>query len=730
MAPPLVEKQTLPEITPMRRGRPTTLEPKVNTSKPSPSPLRNSSSDPFSALDVGKSSARNSTNLDEISARFPALDDFSLLHDSGNEFAFDSKPSNVKAAPQNISQRVTNALADDAFALPTTASRVTTGQPQAAPNSVEARSRSSVGQALSSNDKTPIQARSASQKPLSYVSTGTMTSDPPSPIEKSRPTSTRPIFRFPPSSADDRPSDQSNAADASENAPTKLRDDATPYLQGDNQFKSQVKVPEQSLSSRQSFEASHRSSYLTGFDGSLHRSRSANTKSRPSSGQGPSRPGIFRRLSREKSREPRTEEQMQETEMLTSTATGTLEDGDEATKIGSNVDYLKAMEEEEAVKKKEKRLSGGSKHFKRSSMPSVSLSGTKSLLAGRFGEAFRRYETNSDEPNHGDDSLSQGPGGMEMPLSPIVGSEATDGRSDDGNSLEESEEVPPEVRRELERRRLEQEEKRVTDAAAAYRQRLGDGKKSGVMPGSNKKAMSIQNKVMSLLDESGRASPSPTKTASGYGKYTDRGPSPTRTGQQSPGLHPPRTSSRGINMIPQSNGVPRDPGAKASSNAPISLATRMNSTALPMPPSMPQNPPNIPRHSAPPSENPTSRPAGPPKPQPKPPALRTGDRTAPSPLMPSTTTGRKSLSTRNPYQTSSPPQQFDQTTPTPGNPHQTDGGPKTTEDDWESNFTKRYPDLSGLGLVETSIDDKMYTGIKKSSTGSGVPSREMKIRDI
>ena len=684
---PVVEKQSIPDITPMRRGRPTTLEAKSNISKPSPSPLRNSVSDPFSALDAGKAPSRNSANFDDISARFPALDDFSLLHDSGSKFAFDSKPAPVKTAPQDITQRVTNALADDAFAVPTAAARATTGQPRSTHISAESRTRVSAGKAVPSIDHNPVQAPPVSQKPLEYVSTGTMTSNPPSPIEINRTTSNRPIFRFPPPSTDDKPSGQPRVSDAAELAAAKLRADAITSrpTQIESRPKSQGRAPEQSLSSRPSFEASHRSSFLGGFDNSLHRSRSANTKSRPSSGQGPSKPGIFRRLSREKSREPRNEEQAQETEMLTSTATGTPDDGEDATKIGSNVDYLKAMEEEEAAKKKEKRLSSGSKHFKRTSMPSVSLSGTKSLLAGRFGEAFRRYETNSDDSSRGEDSLSPGHGGIEMPLSPIVGSEATDGRSDDGNSLEESEEVPPEVRRELERRRLEQEEKRVADAAAAYRQRLIEGGESGVAPKPNKKAMSIQSKVMSLLDESGRASPSPTKTAAGYGKYTDRDPSPTPAGQPNSSNYPPRTSSRQVTTETHSNGAGQTSAARPSSNAPVSLASRINNNTQLIPSSSTQIPPNVPRHSAPPSENPTTRPAGPPKPQPKPPALRTGARAPPSPLKPSTLVGRKSLSTRNPYQTS-PPQHFEQTTPTPGNP-QTDG--PATDDDWESNFSKR-----------------------------------------
>ena len=711
-APPVIVKESIPDITPMRRGRPTKLGGDSRTSKPSPSPLRNSTGDPFSALDSGKPPSKDS--LDDASARFPALDEFSLLHDSGSKFAFDPKPAPAKKAPQDITQRVTNALADDAFALPTMAARATTGQPQSAHTAaVESKARISTNKPPPSIDTKLKQVPSASQRP-GMVSTGTMTSSPPSPTLNTRSTSNRPIFRFPPST-DDKYSNQPRASEAAEVAAAKLRADAASSRPGqfDGHPNSQIQVPEQSLSSRPSFEASHRSSFLGGFDNSLHRSRSANTKSRPSSLQGPSKPNLFRRLSREKSREPR-EEQVQETEWLTSALTGTSDVGEDASKIDSNVDYLKAMEEEEAAKRKEKRHSSGSKHFKRSSMPSVSLSGTKNLLAGRFGEAFRRFETNNDEPGHGDTNRSPGHGGNDMPLSPIVGSEATDGRSDDGNALEESEELPPEVRRELERRRLSQEEKRVTDGAAAYRQRLAEGDRTGSRPGPNKKAMSIQSKVKSLLDENGRGSPSPTKTAAGYGKDTERASSPIPVSEQNPGHHPPRTSSRQVPMQPSSNSTGQMPStARSSPIVPLNTSsTRVNNAQLP------QSFSNIPRHSAPPSDHPMTRPPGPPRPQPKPQSLRTGDRPPGSPLKPAPLAGKKPLSTRNPYQ-SSPPQQDEQPNPDVANMDR--GAP---DDDWESNFQKRYPDLSGLGLVETDIDDRPYNGGK---TGLG---KEMKVRDV
>jgi len=77
--------------------------------------MRGTTSDPFAALD----SKSPPGPVDEISSRFPSLDEFSLLHDGG-KFDFDkasaAKPKTSPTKP--IAQRVTEKLADDAFASP------------------------------------------------------------------------------------------------------------------------------------------------------------------------------------------------------------------------------------------------------------------------------------------------------------------------------------------------------------------------------------------------------------------------------------------------------------------------------------------------------------------------------------------------------------------------------------------------------------------------------------
>lgn len=703
-APLVEEKQTIPDITPMRRGRPT--KPGADHKpKPSPSPLRAIANDPFIALDAAPTNGPEALPTDDPSIRFPPLDEFSLLHDSGSKFAFDVEAKNKPS--KDISQRVTDALADEAFAQPKATNRTSvqnTSKPPARTPSLEVKPKSIAdGTSKSKAIQYSHNHDSTAQRPT-MVSTGTMTSpSPPSPTLSNTATSNRPVFCFPPSSPTHRSSSQPRASDTSEMENVTFQVDGMvqkrPNFLG-HRSKSQILIEDSSKNHQPSLEVRHRSAYLSGVDAPVQRSKSANSKARPSSVQTPSKPNLLRRLSRERYKVEEPNQESVNSPLLTSALTGEADDGEEAVKIDSNVDYLKAKEEEDASKRKEKRISGGSRHIKRASMPSVSLSGTKSLLAGRFGEAFRRFETNTGAPEQRDSSRSPVRGND---LTPIAGSEATDGRSDDGSALEESEEIPPEMRRELERRRLSQEEKRVADAAAAYRQRLAEGGDDGKRRpvGLNNKAASIQSKVQSLLDESGRASPSPTKTASGYGRFTDL--TDEQPNPQSQPFHPPRTTSRQIPMQPSDG---------------LSSQTRSKSKPLPdMPPTLgPLNPSlsnrplpfqKSPHHSAPPTEQPFTRPTGPPKPQPKPQILRTGDR-PPSPAKPASLVAKKPLPSRLQQQQSLP------------EAASLDG----VDDDWETTFSKRYPDLSGLEMVETEIDSGAGSA---SAQGSG---REMRVRDV
>ena len=705
-APIVQEKHSIPDIAPMRRGRPTKAG-ADHKPKPSPSPLRASANDPFVALDAAPITVPESLALDDPSVRFPPLDEFSLLHDSGSKFAFESEPKNK---PQkDINQRVTDALADDAFAQPranTKAPTQTLSKPPTRTSSLEIKPKSGLDDMPKAKAvQLPKRHESVPQRPT-MVSTGTMTSpSPPSPILQNTANSNRPMFRFPPPSPTHRSSSQPRASDALGMEATPFGADEVAQMRPkflNHRSKSQILNEGSSQAYQPSLEAKHRSAYLSGVDVTVQRSKSANSKARPSSVQTPSKPNLLRRLSRERSKLEEPNQELANASLLKSSSTGESDDGEEAIKIDSNVDFLKAMEEEEASKRKEKRISSGSKHVKRASMPSVSLSGTKSLLAGRFGEAFRRFETNTGPLESREPNRSPGRGND---LTPIAGSEATDDRSDDEYALEESEEIPPEMRRELERRRLSQEERRVADAAAAYRQRLADGGDDVKRrpPGLNNKAASIQSKVQSLLDESGRTTPSPTKTVSGYGRFTN--PSDDQPVRQAQSNHPPRTTSRQIPMQP-----PKD--LNSSSLPSSKIIPGMPQTAGQANPSLSNRPLPLqtpPRHRAPPTEKPFSRPIGPPNPQPKPSILRTGDRPS-SPAKPPSLVAKKPLPSRLQQQHSLP-----------------ETGPSLhgADEDWETTFSKRYPDLSGLEMVETEIDSGAIGNA--SMPGNG---RETRVRDV
>lgn len=387
--------------------------------------------------------------------------------------------------------------------------------------------------------------------------------------------------------------------------------------------------PRSPASSRPSLEGSRPTAL--DLDSSLTRSKSVNAKPRPVSAYLGSRVDSLRdRDSPRASFDSLAPRPHYNTSQL-----GSAIVNDSETNISSDVDFLRAKEEEESGKKHHKRLSSGSKHGKRSSLPSLSLSGTKNLLAGRFGEAFRKFESNTS--NSEARSRSPSPERGILNLTPIAGSEATE-RSDDGHVFDETEDVSPENRRELERRRLSQEEKRVANAAAEYRKRLaekGDGGRDVT------RAQSIQNKVQSLLNEDAKPA---TKTATGYGRFTKPDITPQAKKLETP-LPDRFSSDTGLRkVVSEGRGVPK--GA-------------MNTSAT--------GP-----HRFPPRERPTA--------PPKPKTLRTGQAEV-------THISASEPSTSGMF----------------------GGG---ANEDWETNFSKRYPSLSGLELVEREIDKPRATSLR------------------
>lgn len=631
----------------MRRGRPSKPSSQQNSAHPSPSPYRaRSSNDPFAALDGNK---RNSQNADELAARFPTLDQFSLLHEKGGKFEFEPA-AEKKSETDDLSQRVTNALADDAFVKPASPylpakEEVESHRAVSASVAEQAQKR----QSPSLKGEEPSSRNPSSQRPM-MVSIGTMTESPPPAITEnrastSRPPSSRPIYKFPPPSQDqqqaERPwtSETDKPSSGLRSVPSQTTTiqvvEPKPRVSSEDISRSQS-------STRPSMEASRPSFRELGD--TLNRPKSANSRVRPSSVH------LGGRFDPTSSRDSPLRSPVPDTRRPDYEGGEPLKhartDGDydaERGNIASDVDYLRAREEEEAARKKEKRLSGGSKHVKRSSLSSLAISG-KGLLAGRFGDAFRRFEQNTSSNK----SRTPSPSEVDKQLTPIEGSEATDDRSDDDALGSEMTDISPEMRRELERRRLSQEEKRVANAAAEYRLRVA-GRGAGGREGT--KSAAIQNRVQSLLQDNSRPAP---KTASGYGKYTNSDSEAAQASESSDREYAPRLPTRPKPPPKDIRGTP----ALSKTNDPGSSAQPTKATPV---------------ETIPPQRT-AQRPAAPPKPK----KLQTGG--------------------SRPDERALPPS--------------ADVEPTSATEDWERNFSRRYPSLSGLELVETEIDVPKLSSIR------------------
>lgn len=645
LSPPSQKTTTtaIPDVAPMRRGRPTKAVSHHGSAQPSPSPLRMvDSSDPFATLDGSKLA-----DADELSSRFPTLDQFSLLTEKGKQFDFEpsvvSKPEAEKA---DLSQRVLNALADEAFARPPSPDRprpTKTAPPVANPSSRVVLDPKMSSEAKDIPRQQDAVASPAPQRP-SMVSTGTMTSPSPPPFND------RSIHRFPPADLTRRPSSLPRSTEVSrplsgvDNPGSRLS-----TLLSQDAAASQptaLAEPKSPSSSRPSLEGA-RPPVMDLYNG-ISRSKSTNSKMRPASMAIVSKMDFY--LGRKSSKSSIEATEFKSSEEGPAPLSAVESDAN----ITSDVEFLRAKEEEEKARKVHKRHSSGSSHKKRSSLPSISLSGTtKNLLSGRFGDAFRKFEGN----NNGSTRRSRSPSPSQEPinvLTPIAGSVATD-LSDERHGLDETEDLSPEMRREMERRRLSAEEKRVANAAAEYRRRLAE--KGGEGGRDSTKAVSIQNKVQSLLKENEKPA---IKTAAGYGRYTNSDASPQMKQFEAPSNissipHP------GVPALQKATTLPPGAGAKSFSE----------------PHSMVNSPPNVPSNA--PIQRPTTRPTAPPKPK----NMRTvtGE-------VATSTVGADLVNTTGNMGTS----------PT---------------DDWQANFSKRYPSLAGLEMVETEIDRPKVATIRK-----------------
>lgn len=182
--------------------------------------------------------------------------------------------------------------------------------------------------------------------------------------------------------------------------------------------------------------------------------------------------------------------------------------------------------------------SEGSQIEVRSKRYSVPSGPGPKILAGKFGDAFQRFESNAPA---GGDASARAPSPLgdlgRRDVTPIAGSEAVDERIDSGlielsDDDGDDDDVTPEARREIERRQLEEEERRVAAAQAEYKSRVAGGDAAS-RPVPAPKKSSIQSRVQNLLDEDQRATHI-QRTAEGYGKYSDAATAASKTDKPLP----------------------------------------------------------------------------------------------------------------------------------------------------------------------------------------------------
>ncbi|KAG8668626.1 Ark- serine/threonine protein kinase [Fusarium poae] len=635
------KKQFIPDVVPMRRGRPTASPAPGNVSqKPEASPMRKAGGDPFAALDA-KAAPKG---FDELSSRFPTLDQFSLLHDQGSKFDFDvSSPISPVNASSDLNDRVTAKLAEEAFATPPTDSprpkpvsrthsvtpvghQAAVASPPLEPSltkTLSAPSRPDISRAQSIISNNPELQAISSQSSSRYVSTGTMTSTPPP--ERFNQEAEQPAHH----DANDYARASSATRQPDQNAGQWTAEEPRPSFMQRIPSYQQPGHEHQPSSSRPSLEGgrprvdlldpSARASPAPSAPSALSRPRPASTNL-----EGTTLDFLREReaASRSSSRPPRGSSPYQEP-------------ADEP-RASSDMDFLRSLEDSERAKT-----------GKRSSM--TALSGNKNILAGKFGDAFKLFEGSS--PNNGRVSSPEREA-SHRDLTPIAGSEATDGRSDDGHVHEDEDRVTPEMRREMERLKLLEEEQRVEAAQAEYRKRVAAGQRGPPVPpksiGGVSRAVSIQNRVQSLLSEEQKPA-NIQRTAQGYGKYTDTAEAGDKPEKPLPGV-----PKKPLNVTKTRGDASQIHSPSSTASAPAALASKP-----PMKPPAPKKPVHL---------N----------------SLTTGQR-PPSPQKPNRAqTSDDLISMDNPGQ-----QMLEMTA--------------QEKDDYLQDFSKRFPSLGSIEMVEREI---------------------------
>ncbi|KAI1001013.1 hypothetical protein K3495_g7182 [Podosphaera aphanis] len=547
ISPPTPQQAIIPDVIPMRRGRPT----KEQSTKPS-SPLRKPTSDPWAVLNSSPK-----TDIEDVSNRFPSLDEFSLFHHEGN-FDFGKKTPDT---PKELKKMVTEHLADTAFAI----------QPKL--------HLSKAQEIISSNPKLLAVSNPTIEKPTakqipcktepkrSYVSQGTMTTDLP----QTHSTSPYNHPAFPSShhrslsTARNRES-STNQKESNSSSPTTgsthVQPESIPsYISLEN-----IETSKE-ISSRAGSNRSHGRPTSTFLESNIDFLREQELTSRTSYGSPYLRSN--------------------------STNSSSSSDSDEPIENRENESNASLLKQSEVATNNVNRNRLSKTKSKGASFSTIG--GSKLLRTGKFGDAFKLFEQNLPSQS------SQGHVRIPSPLNTI------DLESNDSKVKTASETLPvqslvhgatrdeslfgidddklaPEQRREVERRRLSIEEKRVSDAAAEYRKKVADRERieeSALKSvGVKSHSIGIQNKVKNLLDER-QSQKSPNKSIiGGYGRLAEQesAHSTARDGNPyAPALSKPSPSknSNSPPLTPAGYEPAKNPSARPpQSNIPSSMVSK------------------------------------------------------------------------------------------------------------------------------------------------------------
>ncbi|TQW00404.1 hypothetical protein V2A60_001491 [Cordyceps javanica] len=450
---PVQKQEKLPDVTPMRRGRP--------TASPAPSQPtasnRVTDGDPFAALDGKSGPSPKESASDDISDRFPSLNQFSLLHHKGNKFDFDPQSPTMPKPTVAPKVNMADKLADSAFAASRQAAPVpiVTERPHSVtPAATKAFTPplSTPSASIQQSTSQPVSARPVSIQPLPvsttasrYVSTGTMTSDSISEQTRSglaapvQPSLQKPITRS--ASVAVRPTPPATSVQAT-------RSQARPATPETPKF--------ENVRGYSEFKASRPRPVSTNFDS---RQQYLPDRSRVSTQNTPS--------------------SLRDVPYYAQNEAGPIAD----------------------PKRSSNRLEASD----------ISIGPGDKLRDGAFGNAFSKFE-----PSSGTADNTKPPAPSRIPPSdPIIPTkQGNQSSGEDGD-----EELTPEMRRERERLQLEEEEQRVAAAQSEYRQRL-IGAAQGKKPAPGPKPSSIQDRMQAYLAEE-QAPNNVPRTAEGYGKYAD-----------------------------------------------------------------------------------------------------------------------------------------------------------------------------------------------------------------